>query len=144
MEMPLTAMGLVSSLALLAGCPTVDLGDSPGEVGQCRPDQAYFADVIYPQFLAPTDPNRSCVSRSGCHSSDTGRSALRLETVDATSPAVLGRNYEVAIRFLNCATPSASLLLQKPLAGIEAHAGGDIFPATDDPAATAFLGWFEP
>ena len=138
------AASLVVAAALLPACPTVDLGDSPPELGQCRPDPTYFSEVIWPQYLAPSDINKSCVGRSGCHAQDTGRSALRLITTDPTSPASLQQNYNVAIRFLNCATPNASLLLAKPLAGVEVHSGGDLFTNVDDPAAQAFLGWFAP
>jgi len=43
---------------------------------------------------------------------------------------------------VNCGTPMASLLLTKPMAGIEGHGGGDIFPM-GDPQADVFLGWFQ-
>ena len=54
--------------AAATGCPTVDLGDEPQDVGQCRPDRQYFQDVIWPEFLVPADPNRSCIGdgTGGC------------------------------------------------------------------------------
>jgi hypothetical protein len=124
---------------LLAACPTVDLGDVPPDIGQCRPDRQYYIDVIWPQYLAPTQAPRSCVAASGCHEAQGGRSALRLSIA---APIDHDRNYQVVTRFLNCSTPLASELLTKPLAGIEAHQGGDIFPSTADPAVTSFQGWF--
>lgn len=126
-------------LFFCAGCPTVDLGDTPPDIGQCRPDRQYYIDVIWPRFLAPAQPTRSCVAAAGCHDAQSGRSALRLSTV---APIEHDRNYQVVTRFLNCSTPLASELLTKPLAGIEAHQGGDIFPSSADAAVVDFQGWF--
>ena len=123
--------------AALAGCPTVDLGDTPPDPGVCRPDRTYFDEHIWPEFLAPADPARSCV-RGGCHGDVSGVSALRL---DSTEPIDLARNYQVTTRFLNCGTPEASLLYTKPLRGLEGHDGGDIFADTDAQAAV-FRMWF--
>lgn len=131
-------VSLVSLLGL-AGCPTVDLGDTPPDIGQCRPDRQYYIDVIWPRYLAPATAARSCVAASGCHDAQTGRSALRLSS---STPVDHDRNYQVVTRFLNCSTPTASELLTKPLAGIEAHQGGDIFPNATDPAVVDFQGWF--
>jgi hypothetical protein len=122
----------------LAGCPTVDLGENPPDPGRCRPDFAYYRDIIWPEFLAPTEPARSCVDAAGCHQRDNGRSALRLvvnEPIDHNS------NYQVVTRFLNCGTPEASSLLTKPLTGLDPHGGGDLFDASD-PAYDVFLLWF--
>jgi hypothetical protein len=125
--------------ALLTGCPTVDLGDTPPDIGQCRPDRQYYIDVIWPRYLAPPTAARSCVAATGCHQESTGRSALRLSTAE---PVDHDRNYQVVTRFLNCGTPLASELLTKPLAGVETHQGGDIFPTTGDAAVVDFQGWF--
>ncbi len=132
------------TLLSLAGCPTVDLGDTPADPGVCRPDMMEFRDVIWPEYLAPTAPERSCVSMSGCHATGNGRSALRLETDVAADPAALDRNYAVVIRFLNCGTPEASSLLTKPLSGVDPHGGGDIFANVSDPAVMAFEAWLLP
>lgn len=121
-----------------AGCPTVDLGETPVSPGSCRPDPAYFEDVVWPEFLAPDDPARSCVGESGCHRLEDGRSAFRLST---TSPIDFPRNYDVTARFLNCGTPEASSALTKPLSGVDPHGGGDLI----DPGSNAemvFLEWF--
>ncbi len=131
---------LVAGL-LLTGCPTVDLGDTPPDIGQCRPDRQYYIDVIWPRYLAPAAAPRSCVAASGCHEAQSGRSALRLSTA---LPIDHDGNYQIVTRFLNCSTPSASQLLTKPLAGIEAHQGGDLFPNSNDAAVIDFQGWFTP
>ncbi|MCG8419862.1 MAG: hypothetical protein MJE77_18155 [Proteobacteria bacterium] len=131
------------ALAFLAtGCPTVDLGDFPPEPGQCRPDQVYFRNVIWTEFLAATDPQKSCVAAAGCHRRDDGRSSLRLN-FDPAQPTTLNgnENYGVAIRFLNCADPESSSLLTKPLSGLDPHGGGDLFD-TGSPEYATFIQWF--
>lgn len=134
-------LGVVAVLSV-AGCPTVDLGETPPEVDQCRPDRLYFESTIWPTYLAPADINKSCVGTSGCHDSTSGRSALRLETNVVADPTAFDRNYAVVTRFLNCGSPDASALLTKPLAGIDVHGGGDIFADTGDASVDAFLLWF--
>jgi hypothetical protein len=129
-------------VSLLTGCPTVDLGEDLVQPGVCRPDPTYFREEIWPNFLAPADTARSCVAASGCHAADNGRSALRLEP--DPNDAQLTDNYAVTVRFLNCASPNDSPLLTKPLAGIDTHGGGDIFPNTMDTAVMTFEGWFGP
>jgi hypothetical protein len=136
----LVALGLVAGIALLSACPTVDLGDQPEEAPLCNPGDAYFRDVIWPQYLAPADIQRSCVGRAGCHNAANGRSALRL---DASEPIDFAGNYQAVRRFLNCSTPDASRLLTEPLAGTERHGGGDIFPNLEDAAVVAFEAWFQ-
>lgn len=135
-----TAAIVVGSVALgcLAACPTVDLGEDPSNPGVCRPDPAYFRNEVWPKFIkVPSDP-MSCAGAAGCHREADGRSGLRF---DSSSTPDLDRNYRVAIRFLNCGTPSASTLLTRPLAGEDSHGGGDIFTMTD-PQVAVFEGWF--
>lgn len=128
---------------LLAGCPTVDLGDVPPDPGQCRPSRAYFEDVIWPEFIAPADTARSCVDAAGCHRRDDGRSALRLTlpTGQIDDQRTMDRNYDAVVPFLNCGAPESSTMLTKPQSGIDAHAGGDLFDPDSDPAL-GFLTWF--
>jgi len=129
---------LLLGTAVLGGCPTVDLGDQPAHGLTCRPDMQYFHDHIWPEYLAPSDTSRSCVANAGCHQAASGRSALRLET----EPVDDLRNYATVIRFLDCNSPVDSPLLSKPVAGGEAHGGGDIFPSSSDPSVQVFLQWF--
>lgn len=130
-------MGSVA-LGCLAACPTIDLGEDPSNPGVCRPDPAYFRNEMWPKYIAVADPMKSCIGRSGCHSESDGRSGLRF---DSSATPDLERNYQVAVRFLNCGTPSASTLYTRPLAGEDSHGGGDIFSSTD-PQAAVFEGWF--
>lgn len=131
---------LVCAVALLAACPTVDLGEEPATPGSCRPDPAYFQDTVWPEFIeGGGDMARSCVAASGCHDgNNNGRSSLRFET---SEPINFQQNYDIFTRFLNCATPEASTALTKPESGVEPHGGGDLFDASS-PAVDTFLQWF--
>jgi len=128
-------------LTLLAGCPTVDLGDTPTELGLCNPSGGvqYFKDQIWPNFIIRTDPNVSC-AKGGCHVA--GGNGLDFPmTVSTTGD--YSAAYKRTQNYLNCGTPDASLMLTKPLSGIDPHSGGDIFPNKDDAAVQIFLAWFK-
>ena len=129
---------LIPVALALTGCPTVDLGDTPPPAPTCRPDPSYYEDVIWPDYLSPTDTSRSCVDEPGCHRQADGRSALRLST---TEPIDHDQNYGVVTRFLNCGTPSASQLLSKPISSVEPHGGGDQFDV-GSMTENIFLEWF--
>ncbi|HEY8146802.1 MAG TPA: hypothetical protein VIG06_29180 [Kofleriaceae bacterium] len=120
-----------------AGCPTVDLGETPVSPGSCRPDPAYYRDVIWPDFVDVADTTKSCVGDAACHRIEDGRSALRF----TTNPVDDNRNYDNMTRFLNCGAPEASAALTKPLSGVDPHGGGDLFTPGSDPETT-FLEWF--
>jgi hypothetical protein len=122
-------------LPVLAGCPTVDVGDPPVAPGTCQPDRVVFESTIYPMAIAPADATKSCVGMSGCHARDTGRSALRLIDPPVT-PGDWDSNYEVVTRFLNCGTPEASPFITKPQSGGDPHAGGDLWDRGGEPALT--------
>ncbi|HEU0036954.1 MAG TPA: hypothetical protein VFQ53_40365 [Kofleriaceae bacterium] len=118
---------------LLAGCPTVDLGDTPDDINLCNPPGGpdYFNAEVFPNYIQAGN----CTMAGGCHA-EGGGNALNFRTGDNTF------NYRQAQVFLNCGTPEMSPLLTKPLAGVDTHGGGDIFTSTSDPAAQVFLGWF--
>jgi hypothetical protein len=124
---------------LLAGCPTVDLGDSPDEVGRCNPKkgQIYFTSTIWTNFIKHTDPQKACTRAGGCHA-QAGGNALNF----ATDPLDFTMSYKQAQVYLNCGTPEASELLTKPMAGIDAHGGDDLFAPTDV-EVMIFKTWFE-
>ena len=125
------------ALALLPGCPTVDLGDTPTEIGLCNPagGLAYFQDQIWPNYVTRPNPQQTC-ARATCHIA--GGNGLDFPaTIDYPTA------YRRAQIYLNCGTPEASLFLTKPLAGVEPHGGDDIFPSLQDPAVQIFLNWFK-
>lgn len=134
-------IGLTGAIGLLAGCPTVDLGDTPSDINQCNPPggRAYFDSMIWPSYVRPTDPAKGCTRAAGCHG-EAGGNAPNFKT----NPVDLAFNYRQTQVFLNCGTPEASPFLTKPLAGEDPHGGMDIFPDTNDPAVQIFFGWFQP
>ncbi len=130
---------LVALVAVAAaGCPTVDLTDELPEPDSCRPDRAYYEDVIWPEYL--TSPATSCVSAAGCHGmTNQPRSALRLKT--ESSATLHDDNYDMVVRFLSCSEEEKSPLLTKPMAGVDPHGGGDLFNGSS-PERSIFLDWF--
>jgi hypothetical protein len=135
-----TVLGILAlgSLFGLAGCPTVDLGDSPSDIGLCNPPGGaqYFQDSIWPDFVRPTNMTNGCVKGGMCHS-ESGGNILSFKT----SPVDFAFNYRATQIYLNCGSPMASQLLTKPLAGVDPHGGLDIFQP-GDPAVQVFLDWF--
>jgi hypothetical protein len=134
----LLAPGL--TLVLLAGCPTVDLGDTPSDIGLCNPPGGieYFRAQIWPNFIRPTDATRGCTRAGGCHN-EAGGNALGFRT----NPVDDVFNYRQTQVYLNCGQREASELRTKPLAGIDPHGGMDLV-TPGDAADLAFLGWFDP
>jgi hypothetical protein len=128
---------LAGSFIALAGCPTVDLGDTPTDIGVCNPAGGlqYFQDQIYPNYMVRDNGNTSC-RRAGCHVA--GGNGL-----DYPAQVDFAADYRRTQVQLNCGSPEASPFLIKPLAGIEPHGGGDIFRSLDDDAVKIFLDWFQ-
>lgn len=129
---------LAATVLLLAGCPTVDLGDTPTDIGLCNPVGGvdYFRDQIWPNYIQPTNTTRGCTKSGGCHN-EAGGNALNFRT----QPVDDAFNYRQTQIYLNCGQPMMSELLTRPLAGIDAHGGGDLIP-TGDPSVQIFLDWF--
>jgi hypothetical protein len=124
-------------MLLLTGCPVVDLGDTPTEVGLCNPmgGVAYFQDQIWPNYVQRPVADQTC-ARASCHIA--GGNGLEFP-----NPIDYPAAYRRVQAYLNCGNPESSLFLTKPLAGVEPHGGGDIFPNASDPAVTIFLDWFK-
>lgn len=121
----------------LAGCPTVDLGDTPPDIGACNPNGGltYFTNTLWPQYLHPAGA-KDCAQSAGCHLNAHGL------TLSTAQPIDYAGNMKIAAEYLNCGTPEASELLTKPLAGVDGHGGGDLF-TTSDPEYQVFLAWFK-
>ena len=122
---------------LLGGCPTVDLGDTPTEVGLCNPagGLSYFQSQIWPNYVQRPVADQTC-ARSSCHVA--GGNALEFP-----NPIDFPTAYRRVQVYLNCGSPESSLFLTKPLTGVEPHGGGDIFSGPGDPAVQIFLDWFK-
>jgi hypothetical protein len=133
-----TAGAMAACLVLgLSGCPTVDLGDTPPDIGACNPMKGidYFTTDIEPKFYKVQDTANGCARSSGCHDQAHGLTLDRNPGSDAV-------NYKVTQAYLNCGQPAASLLLTKPMAGVEGHGGGDLFQMSDM-QTQVFLDWFK-
>ena len=121
-----------------AGCPTVELGDTPEDIGLCNPrgGLTYFQDVIWPRYVRDGMAN-ACTSAGGCHVLGAGNLlGYKVQPVDF--PA----NYRATLVHLDCGTPMMSKFLTKPLAGIDGHGGMDIYMASA-PEIQLFLDWFK-
>ena len=121
-------------LFALAGCPVVDLGDTPSEIGICNPKGGldYFRTEIEPSYLKLPDAANSCARTGECHGSRGP--ILVVGKTDA--------NYRAAQQYITCDQPAASPLLRKPMAGIDGHRGGDLFQPGSAEEQT-FLAWFD-
>ncbi|MCX5744020.1 MAG: hypothetical protein NT062_16140 [Proteobacteria bacterium] len=127
--------------AICTGCPGVDLGDTPEDIGLCNPAKGFdfFKSDVYPKYIERTGAMTSCVKAGGgCHDAGGGN-ALTFQT----NPIDAAANYRAAQVYLNCGIPQASELLTKPLAGADPHGGQDIFPTIADPAVAVFIDWFQ-
>ena len=129
-----------ATLAGLAGCPTVNLGDTPEGIATCNPmgGLPYFQEQIWPNYLAPNNPATTCV-RSGCHDTTDSAGGMGFDT---TTPIDYAGNYAIAQPKLDCEVPTSSLLLTKPLDEMSGHGGSQIF-TTSDPEYSIFLNWFQ-
>ena len=123
----------------LAGCPTVDLGDTPTDINLCNPPGGidYFKTEIFPNYIRAGDATNGCTRNMQCHN-EGGGNALNFRT----NPQDDAFNFRQAQVFLNCGTPEMSPLLTKPLKGVDTHGGGDIYTSMSDPQVVTFLGWF--
>jgi hypothetical protein len=124
-------------MVLLCGCPTVDLGDDPPDIGLCNPTQGmqYYVDEIVPKYLKVADTANGCGRSSACHNRAHG---LALDLLNPNS----SQNYRLTLNYLNCGQPRQSQLLTKPLAGEDGHGGGDLFQNGSTEMMT-FLMWFQ-
>jgi hypothetical protein len=130
---------LASCVVLLCGCPTVDLGDDPPDIGLCNPTKGmtYFQTEIVPNYLKLADTANGCGRDGACHNRAHGL-AFDLAAGNLASTA----NYRVAVQYLNCGQPRQSPLLTKPLAGEDGHGGGDLIQNGSAEMMT-FLSWFQ-
>jgi hypothetical protein len=130
------------ALAMLTGCPTVDLGDTPEDINLCNPAGGidYFRDVIYPMYLKAETPAdaKSCARTGNCHQSGGG-TPFNLVTGASRDDNV---NFKAAQQFLNCGTVEDSTLLTRPLKERDSHGGDALFDEAS-PEHQMFLDWFQ-
>lgn len=128
----------LGALVLLAGCPTVDLGDTPSDIGLCNPAKGieFFETRIWPEFIRPTDAAKGCTKAGNCHN-EAGGNAMNFR-----NPPDFPFNYRQTQIYLNCGQPMMSELLTRPLRGVDAHGGGDLWDP-GEPGVMTFLEWFQ-
>src|SRR5688500_4431488 len=138
MPLPFTALGAV----LHAGCPTVDLGDTPTDINLCNPagGQDYFVSDIYPNFIKGDTPgdSKSCTQNNRGHSEGNGPEL----TIRFQPRRDENFNFRQAQLFLNCVNEDMSLLPTKPLTGSDAHGDGNLSDGMNDAEVQTFLVWF--
>lgn len=122
------------------GCPTVDLGDTPEDIGLCNPRGGlpYFQSVIWPMYVRPTNTTSGCTKTGGCHILGDGN----LLGYKVGTQVDFAANYRATLVHLECGAPTMSKYLTKPLAGIDGHGGMDIFQP-GAPEVQLFLDWFK-
>ena len=102
--------------ALAGGCDTVALGPPPADVNACRPNEQFFYERIWPEFLSIEHTGRRCYD-SGCHDAASPR-ALRLPVPTSAPGLPLPPDWQAIYRSaadqLTCTNPSASRLVTKP------------------------------
>lgn len=149
---------LVPSVALVAslgtclvalggsGCDTVELGTPPADVNACRPDETFFYERVWPEFLAREFAGRRC-SDSGCHDAASGRRpSLPAPTSQPGLPLPpdWALVYKSAADQVICTSPSASPLVTRPSSAT--HAGsllGTPLIEPDGPEAALVRAWVE-
>src|SRR4051794_4968079 len=108
----LTVWGAVAA----SSCGTVDLGPPPADLSACLPSEKFFAQQIWPEFLSKDFGGKHCYD-SGCHGAGSPR--VMVLAAPASEPsAPLSPEwqavYEAVSRQVNCTSPSASLLIERP------------------------------
>ena len=111
-----------------AGCDTVDLGQPPAGLNECRPGPLFFTTDVWPKVLGATFGGKHC-SDGGCHDAASPR---QLVLPPPTSPAAVplppdwNAVYTSAANQMQCASVGASELLTRP-SGQRQHGGGKLF-----------------
>jgi hypothetical protein len=142
------AVAVLAVAAFGGACQTVDLGSPPADVNACRPSQAYFVQVIWPEVLAKDYGGKKCFD-SSCHDT-VGRGSLALipnpqPPLDPTMappmplPDDWAKNYRATAEQMSCADALSSKLVIYPTA-TAMHGGGKLFDI-NSPQVTDIKMW---
>jgi hypothetical protein len=119
---------IAATAAAAAGCDTVDLGQPPAGINECRPGPLFFTTDVWPKVLGASFDGKHC-SDGGCHDAASPR---QLVLPPPTSPAAVPLppdwevDYESAANQMQCSNVAASELYARPT-GIRTHGGGKLF-----------------
>ena len=135
-------LALLAAAAVALGCETVQLGSPPADINACRPDQRFFYDRVWPEFLGRELSGKRC-SDSGCH--DTG-SPRQLRIPAPTSvpglplPTDWAAAYQSVTEQMFCSNVASSPLIARP-SRLD-HGGGKLIEP-DGPEAMLVRMWVE-
>ena len=111
-----------------AGCDTVDLGQPPAGINECRPGPLYFTTDVWPKVLGADFGGKHC-SDGGCHDAASPRQLVLPPPTSAAAvplPPDWEADYESAANQMQSADVAASELYARPT-GIRPHGGGKLF-----------------
>jgi hypothetical protein len=107
---------LALAAASPVACETVDVGSPPADINACRPDQRFFYERVWPEFLGREVGGKRC-NDSGCHDSGSPRQ-MRIPAPTSAPmlplPADWAAAYKAASEQMSCTNVASSPLLQRP------------------------------
>jgi hypothetical protein len=141
----ITGLLVVGVLTALTACDDVSVESVPNTGSTlCIVDYENCVDPIFHADINGRNGTTTC-SASGCHDIEAGSGGGFKVFVNPSNPAEILSNFNAAKAFAFLNSPAQSKLLLEPLSGVSAisgtHAGGDIFPSTQDPCYQNILSW---
>jgi hypothetical protein len=138
-------MGIGAVAALFAtgpGCDTVALGPPPADVNACRPNQQFFYERVWPEFLGKTFEGKSC-GDTGCHDASSAR--VLVVPAPRSQPGLplppdWAAVYKSVTAQMSCTNVAASALLLRPASAD--HRGGKLIDPSG-PEAAVVRAWVE-
>jgi hypothetical protein len=118
------ALGAV--VAAAASCQTVDVGSPPADINACRPDQRFFYERVWPEFLGREVSGKRC-NESGCHDGASPRQMRLPAPTSAPAlplPADWAAVYKAVTEQMSCTNVSSSPLIARPSRAD--HGGGKL------------------
>ncbi len=128
----------------LPACDTVDLETQPVGINRCRPDRAFFAERIWPQFLDKDFGGKRCTD-ARCHDASSGRQMILIRPTSApTLPFAMDWEavYKSVTNQMQCTSVLESDLVSRP-DGRRTHGGGKLIEP-DGPEVQLVLQWVAP
>jgi hypothetical protein len=120
------ALGLAIAAIGALACETVDVGSPPADINACRPDQRFFYDRIWPEFLGREVSGKRC-NDSGCHDSGSPRQ-LRIPAPTSMPTLPLPPDWAAAYKSVTeqmfCTNVTSSPLVARPSRAD--HGGGKL------------------
>ena len=97
-------------------CETVDVGSPPADINACRPDQRFFYERVWPEFLGREVSGKHC-NDSGCHDGASPRQ-MRLPAPTSVPTLPLPMDwaavYKAVTEQMSCTDVSSSPLIVRP------------------------------